>query len=265
MLRHMLALAACLVSAIFSVPALAQPALVQQGRLTYGTAATFAPFEYQQGGSFVGFDIELGAAIAAKMKLQPSTLNMDFSGLIPALQGGRVDIINSGMYINPQRSTQVDFVPYMRIGNEIVVRKGNPQHITTRGDLCGHTVAVTLGGIEETYAHQDVDTCQKAGKKALTIMTLPTAQDEALAVRQGRADALYNSTPGAAKLVSELGDQFEVAGEPFENSTQIGIAVRKGDTAMRDALTAALHAVVQDGTYARLLQKYNLPASGSIF
>ncbi len=199
------------------------------------------------------------------MGLAPEPLNMNFGGLIPALLGRRIDVINSGMYINPKRAEQVDFVPYMKIGEEIVVRKGNPLGIKARGDLCGHRVAVTLGGIEETYARADAEACSKAGKPELTVLTLPTAQDSTLSLRQGRADALFNSTPGAVELTVDLPDTFEIAGEPFESDTQIGIAVRKGRRAMKAAVEAAVRAVVADGTYAALLKKYNLPASGSIF
>jgi polar amino acid transport system substrate-binding protein len=58
---------------------------------------------------------------------------------------------------------------------------------------------------------------------------------------------------------------FEIAGKSFDNDTLIGIAVRKGDTAMKSAVETALKASVADGTYAALLKKYNLPAGGSIF
>jgi polar amino acid transport system substrate-binding protein len=241
------------------------PDLAAPGKLTYGVAASFAPFEFQKDGAFTGFDIELGEAIAAKMKLSPSPLNMDFKGLIPALQGKRIDVINSAMYINPQRAEQVEFIPYMRIGNEILVRKGNPLKIAARSDLCGHRVAVTLGAIEETYARQDTEACSKAGKPEVVIMTLPTAQDSALSLAQGRADAMFDSTPGAVQLVTERPESFEIAGAPFESNTQIGIAVRKGDAAMKAAVQAALKEVVADGTYAKLLAKYHLPAEGSLF
>jgi len=241
------------------------PQLVTPGKLTYGTAATFAPFEYMQDGKFVGFDIEFGEAIAKKMNLEPVIMNMEFRGLIPALQGRRIDIINSAMYINPQRAEQVDFVPYMRIGNQIIVRKGNPLNIRSRDDLCGRRVAVTLGGIQENYAREDARKCEAAGRPTVTVLTFPTAQDSALAVRQGRADAYFDSTPGAAKVTSELPDVYEVAGDVFEANTQIGIAVRKGDAAMKAAIEAAVREVVADGTYVRLLEKYNLPLAGNIF
>ena len=124
---------------------------------------------------------------------------------------------------------------------------------------------MTLGGIEETYARQDTATCKAAGKPDVTILTLPTAQDSALSLRQGRADALFDATPGAILLETELPDVFQIAGESFENATRLGIAVRKGDAAMKAAIEKAVQAVVADGTYAKLMSKYNFPADLSLF
>jgi len=265
MLKTILALTLFTAALGAAAPAGAQPALLAPGKLTYGVAATFAPFEYTKDGKLVGLDIELGDAIAAKMGLAPAPLTMEFAGLIPALQGGRIDIINSGMYINAKREEAVEFVPYLKIGNQIVVRKGNPAKIGSRADLCGKRVAVTLGGIEETYARQDAAKCKEAGKPDVTILTLPTAQDSALSLRQGRADALFDATPGAIKLTEELPDVFEIAGPSFEDGTRIGIAVRKGDAAMKAAIEKAVQAVVADGTYAKVMEKYGFPASLSLF
>lgn len=241
------------------------PELVEDGMLTYGVAATFAPFEYMEDGELAGFDIEFGAAIAAAMGLEVNPLNMEFNGLIPALQGGRLDIINSAMYINPERDEQVDFIPYMLVGNEIIVPLGNPLGIQSREDLCGLSVAVTLGGIQERYAREDAERCEADGQETVNVMTLPTAQDSALSVRQGRADAFFNSTPGAMIQVQELPDVYEIVGETFEANTQIGIAVREGDETTRAAIEAAIEQVVADGTYAALMEKYGFPATVALF
>ena len=259
--------AACLLALVLgsASAASAQPKTLAAGKLPYGVAASFAPFEYQKDGTPVGFDIELIAALSARLGLAPVGLNMDFNGLIPALQGGRIDIINSAMYITAPRAAQVAFVPYLKLGNEIVVAKGDPLGVHTHLDLCGHRVAVTLGAIEETYARLDATKCHEAGRAELTVITLPTAQDSALSLRQGRADAFFDSTPGAVMLTTELPDVFEVAGETFESNTRLGIALRKGETGLQQAIEGALHQVVADGTYARLLEKYHLPATSSIF
>jgi len=240
--------------------------LVEAGSLTYGVAATFPPFEFQKDDKLAGFDIDMIEALGKKLSSTPKPMNMDFQGLIPALLGGRLDLINSAMYINPKRSEQVDFVPYMTIGELIVVKKGNPSGITGRDDsLCGKTISTTLGAIEETYARQDAERCKAEGKADVTVQTLPTGPDTVTAVVQGRADAMFTSTPGAAAMLADISDQIQVVGQEFDANTHIGMAVRKGDTAMRDAVEAGLKELVADGTYAKLLEKWKLPPTVSPF
>lgn len=254
----------CLSVSFFSRAA--EPEWVEKGRMTYGTAATFMPFEFTKDNTITGFDIDLINALAKKLSLTPAPLSMEFKGLIPALQGKRIDLINSAMYINPARAEQVDFVPYLKIGGRVVVRKGNPAKITGRDhSLCGKNVAVTLGGIEESQARADNKNCLAAGLKEINVMTFPAATDSAVSVAQGRADAEFVSTPGAVALLSEKGDVFETAGPEFESDTHIGFAVRKGDAAMKQTLETGLKAVVADGTYKQLIDKWKFPASVSIF
>jgi polar amino acid transport system substrate-binding protein len=238
--------------------------LVTAGRLTYGVAASFPPYEYTQDGEYAGFDIEMGAALAEIMGLEPEISDMQFDGLIPALQGNRIDFINSAMYINPDREEQVDFIPYMVIGETIVVPQGNPKNIRSLDDLSGLAVAVTVGAIEETFATDHNEVLREAGKPEMTILTLPTANDAVLATQQGRADAYLHSTPGAAYLMQEMPNTFEVAAI-FALDTRIGMAVRKGDTAMKEALEAALAEFVASGQYDELMAKYNLPQELSLF
>jgi polar amino acid transport system substrate-binding protein len=240
--------------------------LVEKGALTYGVAASFAPFEFLKDGKPAGFDIDMVDALSKKLSVEPKAMNMDFKGLIPALQGGRIDIINSAMYINPKRAEQVDFVPYLKIGNQVLVQASNPAKITGRdASLCGKTVAVTLGAIEETYAREDDKRCKDAGSAAVTVLTLPTAQDSYLTLRQGRADAAFDSTPGAVELLENNPGVYEVVGPEFESNTQLGMATRKGDKAMADAVADALKEIVADGTYKALIAKWKLPATVSLF
>jgi polar amino acid transport system substrate-binding protein len=240
--------------------------LVEKGALTYGVAATFAPFEFQKDSKLAGFDIDLITAIAKKLALKPVAMNMDFTGLIPALQGGRLDLINSAMYINPKRAEQVDFVPYLKIGDAVIVQKGNPATITGRNNsLCGKSIAVTLGAIEETYAREDAKRCEDAKLPPVNVLTLPTAQDAALSLRQGRADVFYDSTPGAVELMANVPDTYETTGPEFESNTKLGMAVRKGDTTMKAALEAALKEVVGDGAYKKLIETWKFPSSVALF
>ena len=238
---------------------------VEKGALTYGVAATFAPFEYQKDSKLTGFDIDMIGALSKKLGVEAKPMNMEFKGLIPALQGGCIDLINSAMYINEQRAAQVEFIPYLRIGSLVVVQAANPSKIAGRDtSLCGKTIAVTLGGIQESYARQDDKRCRDGGLAGITVMTLPTAQDSALTLRQGRADALFTSTPGAVELMDKVPGTYATVGPEFEANTQIGIAVRKGDGAMKAAVEAALKEFVADGTYKALIETWKFPASVSL-
>jgi ABC-type amino acid transport substrate-binding protein len=96
-----------LLLALMSLSVLAPPAraqaplpLIDAGKLTWGASITFPPFESLADGKPVGFVIDMVDAITAKMKVQASMTTMEFRGLIPALLGGRIDAIVSGMYIN---------------------------------------------------------------------------------------------------------------------------------------------------------------------
>lgn len=105
-------------------------------------------------------------------------MNMEFKGLIPALSGGRIDLINSAMYMNAKRAEQVDFIPYLKIGNQVIVQAGNPAKITGRDNsLCGKTISVTLGGIQENQARADDERCKAKGLDGVKVLTFPTAQD----------------------------------------------------------------------------------------
>jgi polar amino acid transport system substrate-binding protein len=241
--------------------------LVASGTLTYGTAASFPPFEYQdpESGGITGFDIEMIEALAGYMGLEAEPLDIDFDGLVPALKGGRIDIINSAMYIKPEREEQVDFVRYMVIGEAIVVPAGNSEGVSALpDDLSELDVAVTRGAIGERYMLDFNEELESMGKPPMNIMTFPTNQDALLAVHSGRADAFDTSIPGAAHLNEERPGEFEVAAT-FDLGTEIGIATRKGDEDMQRAMSEALKMFVDDGGYAALLEKYGLPPAVNYF
>ena len=116
-----------LAAALIVLPALAWAAplsTVTAGKLSWGTSPTFAPFEFQRDGQSVGFDVDMVAELARRLQLQSAMLGMDFAGIIPAVQAQRIDLAVSGMYITPAREEVIDFIPYLRIGDQMVVRGG---------------------------------------------------------------------------------------------------------------------------------------------
>jgi polar amino acid transport system substrate-binding protein len=265
-LRIFVLLQALALSALLATKAQAQSPLllVENGKLTWGSAATFPPFEFMKDDKPLGFDVDMMDAITAKMKLQSAMAGMEFKGLIPAILGGRIDAIVSGMYINPERSQVVDFVPYLKVGNQILVAKGNPLHINDKTDLCGHRVAAPVGTVYEKAALQVMADCQAAGKPALTLLSLGSTAAGALALKEDRVDAIIASTPTNAALIKDSPAAFATTGEVFDNNTQLGIGLPKDKPALKAAVDAAFKAIVADGVITDLIRKYGLPDDSAL-
>lgn len=264
--RRALTLLLALAGLALMAPAAAAQTLpvVDAGKLTWGTAATFPPFESMSEGKIVGFDADMVEAMTAKMKLQSAPSGIEFKGLIPAILGGRIDAIVSGMYINPERSQVIDFIPYLKVGNQLLVLKGNPTHVTGPDNLCGHKIVVPVGTVYEKEAQAHAADCQKDGKPELTILSLTSTAVGALSIKEGRAEVLIASTPTCAALIKESPDAFETAGPVFENNTLLGIGVSKDKPALKTALDTAFKAIVADGVITGLIKKYGLPGDSAL-
>lgn len=261
-LRHVFAVALLLLPAAARADDLS---LVEPGKLTWGTSATFTPFEFMRDGKAAGFDVDLMEALAGQMHLASNMLGMDFKGIIPGLIGHRIDAGVSGMYVTAERLKVADFIPYVLVGNQLVVQKGNPKHVTDRTSLCGLKVGVPVSTAFEASAKQVSAACVTAGKPEVDLLSLPGSNLVALALAQGRVDAALNSTATVAAMMGESPDAYALAGAPFDAETRIGIALRKDAGPLKAQMEQALAALVKDGTYAALLKKWSLPETASVF
>ena len=259
-----LALTAALV--LLCAPALAQDLkTVEPGKLTWGSSPTFKPFEFMRDGKAQGFDVDLMEELGKRVNLTSTMMGMEFKGVIPALLGNRIDAGVSGLYVTAERMQVADFIPYVIVGNQIVVQKGNPKKISGRDGLCGVKAAVPVNTAFEASTKALSTACKAAGKAEIDMLSLTGSDTVALALQQGRVDAALNSTATIAAMMGESPDAYELAGPPFDANTKVGIALRKDDTVLKSRLETALQSVVKDGTYAALLKKWNLPPQASAF
>lgn len=230
----------------------------ERGRLLVGSDIAYAPVEFYEEGTnrAVGIDIDLCEAIAKQMGLRGCEFrNTTFDGIIPALEAKRFDIIMSAMSDTPERQKEIDFIDYFKAGTSILVRKGNPDRITSLDDLCGKAVGIQKGTTQEEVANAQKEKCKARGSD-LTVLTFETDPEAQQALKAGRTVADMNDFPVAAYVAQTTGD-FEVVGEQIE-AGPYGIGVRKEDTDLRDALQKALKAIIADGTYDRILAKWNV-------
>jgi polar amino acid transport system substrate-binding protein len=131
-------------------PAVPDSALVKPGTLIMSTNPTIPPMQFvDSSGELKGMRITLGNEIAKRLCLEPEYVQIEFSAMIPGLQAGRWDIINTGIFWNKERAAMMQMIPYESQAISISVPVGNPQGIDSVEDLAGKTVGVEIGGFEE--------------------------------------------------------------------------------------------------------------------
>jgi polar amino acid transport system substrate-binding protein len=240
--------------------------LLVPGKLVICSDIPYPPQEFfDNNGNPTGSDIEIGQAIAEKLGLTAQIENSVFDTIILAVNGGKCDIIISAQTINPERQKQVDMIPYFKAGMEFVVAKGNPDNITQATDLCGKKVAAETGTVEVDYIQGTGDykgaglnkTCTDAGKAAVDIQQFQKDSDALLALSSGQVAAYFADSPVAGYYTVQQPNQFQLSGI-IEDVAPEGISVPKDKTALRDAVKAALLAIMNDGTYTEILKKYGL-------
>lgn len=228
---------------------------LEDGTLQAGSDIAYAPMEFFVEGTETpdGFDIDLGNALAEQLGVEAEFLNTGFDGIIPALQTEDFDVIISAMTITDERSQEIDFIPYLNVGTGIVVEAGNPNSIGSLEDLCGLTVAVQLGTIQEEMANE-IECPAGESVEVVTFDTNPLAVED---LRTGGADANLSDLPVAALDAQESDGALELV-NPQVEPEPYGIGLRKESTDLNGVLEEALQAVIDDGTYDELLEKWGL-------
>ncbi|ENN89268.1 putative amino-acid binding protein periplasmic protein [Rhizobium freirei PRF 81] len=230
-------------------------ALADGDSIVFGTDATYPPFEsLESGGKFVGFDIDVANALCDHMKVKCTFVNQDFDGIIPALQAKKFDAIISSMSITPERQKIVDFTN--KIYNTppaIAVPKDSTVKEATNEALKGKSIGAQSSTTHANYA--------SAHLKDAELKLYPSADEYKLDLGNGRIDAAIDDVVVLSEWVkSDAGSCCKMLGtlknDPVINGAGAGIAVRKGDTALRDKLNAAIDAIRADGTYKKIQDKY---------
>jgi lysine/arginine/ornithine transport system substrate-binding protein len=256
-MRNFLSASVLAVSALISAAPLAAQAkpLTQ---ITFGVDATYPPFEsLSPSGKFVGFDIDLGRAICAELKVKCVFVSQSFDGIIPALQARKFDAILSSMTVTPERSQQIDFTSEMyNEPTSLITKKGSGLK-PTAASLKGKTVGVESGTIQESYAKAY---WQPAG---VNVISYP-GQDQVYAdLLSGRLDASLQDSVEAdyGFLKTPKGSNFELAGNATYDpkdvlGSYIAIGVRKNEPELKAKIDKAIAVIIANGTYKKIESQY---------
>ena len=193
--------------------------------------------------------------LAAPIEFKPEA----FPNLFPAMQSHQIDVAFTMMNDTPAREKLVDFVDFFNLGTKLLVRHGNPQHVTGMHSLCGKAVSTVQGSIQIELVAQTNEWCTARRKAPLTNMQFSQPSDARMQVQTGRVTAFLGNSPVMVYIAKTAGGGkvFDVAGPEYQQ-VPLGIAVPKDRPELRAELQKALQAVIDDGSYSKILARYGV-------
>jgi polar amino acid transport system substrate-binding protein len=250
-------------SANATIAAQVPAAIKSKGKLIVATEAQYAPNEFlaSDGHTIIGMDADMMKALGEVMGLKVEMVNANFEAIIPGLAAGRYDVGASSFTDTKEREKVVNFVDYFSAGISFYAKSSANPGVSEVGDLCGKTVAVEKGTVEQEEAEAQSKKCTKAAKKSVSVLSFPGQNAVNLAVSTGRAELGMADSPVVAYQIKLSDGGFKLIGKSYEFAPY-GLAIPK-TSGMTQPIYAALKQLIANGTYLKILEKWGIQ-SGAI-
>jgi polar amino acid transport system substrate-binding protein len=224
--------------------------LVESGRLTTCTHLPYPPFQFEQGGEIVGFDVDLIDRVARELGVEQQIVDTPFEGIQSGedLNARKCDIAAAAMTITPERARKIDFSdPYFDANQALLVEKGSG--IDSFAKLEGKTLGVQSGTTGKMYAEEH------ARPEGVQLKDYEDVALELSAVKTGQVPAAINDIPVLLDFVKK-NPELEVTAQ-FDTGEQYGFATKKGTSAeLQRVVNRVIKRARADGSYDRLYEKW---------
>ncbi|MFE0381864.1 ABC transporter substrate-binding protein [Streptomyces inhibens] len=244
----------------------------EKGLLQVGSDITYKPVEFRSNGAVEGIDPDLAAAMSKELGIKLNFNNATFDTLMGGLKSKRYDIAMSAMTDTKERQEGidsntgkkigqgVDFIDYLNVGVSLYTQKGKTKGIDGWETLCGKKIAVQRGTVSHDLAKDKSKACEKNDEEPIAIEAFDNDSEAQTRLRTGGVDAVSSDYPVAAYAVkvSGKGKDFQMVGGAPLKAAPYGIAVPKGQEKLRDALKAAVERTIKNGSYAKVLDKWDV-------
>ncbi|MBP2169574.1 polar amino acid transport system substrate-binding protein [Erwinia toletana] len=226
--------------------------LVTPGALKMSTNPTLPPLQYVDNqGQLKGMRIELGEEIARRLCLKPDYTRIEFSAMVPGLQGGRWDMINTGIFFTPARAKMMYLIPYESQAISISTQPALASNISKIEDLSGKSVGVEIGGFEENTIRKISKDLVAKNLKPIEIQTFDNFTVAFQALRAQQVSAVISIDAVAAEYQQKGMFKQVISGlEP----TPVAIAFK--DAKLAAATAQVLNNMNADGSLPALFKKY---------
>lgn len=225
--------------------------------LRFAIEPDYPPMEFRDPATnaLTGFDVDLGTAIAAHLHRPVSWQETSFPQMLPSLDSGRVDAILSGMSDLATRHQAARFIDYLRSGPQFFILATHASQYPNETALCGRRV----GASRRTSFPKEIAawSATHCGNTPITVVGTDGSPDARLQLSQGRIDAAVQGGETLPYIMQQSPGTFALVGTPLAYQ-YTGLGVATGDTSLLTAVASALSAMLADGSYGRIAQKWHL-------
>jgi polar amino acid transport system substrate-binding protein len=234
-------------------------ATINADSLTVGSDLTYPPYAYMDAGKPAGFDADFSRLLASKLSLKPVFVDTRFPDLILGMRAHRFDAVASALYVTPERTKLIDFIPYLKTGASLVVLAASQYAPAGPEALCGKRVA-SIKGASWTPKLQKVsrETCQPKGQGEIKVLEFPTSPEAMMALRSQAADAMIEDAAVVHGMLAQSKDSLKLTSTTLLYPIVIGLGINKESKELQGALAGALQRARESGEYQALLARYGL-------
>lgn len=224
----------------------------ESGKLVIGTSADYPPYEFHATidgkDEIKGLDIDIAQAVADDLGVELEIKDMDFDGLLVALQGNKVDMVFAGMTPTDERKENADFSDiYYTATHRFILRSGEEASINSFDDLKGKKIGVQKGSIQEGIAQANFD--------AADIKSLSKVTDLVLDLKNNKVDAILIEE-GVAKINCEKNEG--IAMSDFVVTDKDGgsaIALKKGSSDLQEEVNKSISKLKESDKITQFLSE----------
>lgn len=227
----------------------------KDGKLVVGTSADYPPYEFHAtvdgNDKIVGFDMDIAQEVADDLGVKLEIKDMDFDGLLVALQSNKIDMVFAGMTPTEERKENADFSDiYYEATHRFILRSGEEASVKSFDDLKGKKIGVQKGSIQEGIAKDNFDESN--------IKSLAKVTDLILDLKNNKVDAILVEE-GVAKLYCEKNEGIAVADNFVVKDDNGGaaIAFSKGQTELQTEVNKTIQKLKDEGKIEKLVTDAN--------
>jgi polar amino acid transport system substrate-binding protein len=239
----------------------AEPLTIQKikgsGVLNVGCEAAYVPFTYRDNsGNIVGFDVEVIGKYLEPIGVKPNFMDVQWSGVIPALYAGRFDMVPTMSYTKERMEKVLFSIPYADASQALLIRTQDKDSIKSISDMSGRVLGIKLGSPGETLKDKLGDKLKaERGAGFKDVKTYDDHPAAYLALAQGSVDGVLNTVPTLSIVLRDKPGVFSIVYNVGQSNWH-GYAFRKEDTELASFINQRITELKASGEMAKLQEKY---------